>query len=108
MSLAKSDVVTKIVTICLKVQRDMEVEEQDINPDTKPLVDLMEFDSLVSVSATVDLITYYNLPEKDIKASLFLDKDNHPLSISEIAEKIIEIASKQWIRMNWGKLLHHD
>lgn len=95
----KSELQEKLVEIIQEHMRMLNPENPGviITAETKPLIDLPGFDSLIGVAVTVGCLSAMNIADEKLP-TIFVEKDadgkNRPLSVSEISDKLCELISK--------------
>ncbi len=91
----KKDVVKKLISILEKNQKDIGEEVPEIGEKTKPVGDLIKFDSLMGVALTVTCCQIFQISDIHKIESLFVDENDkgHPyaLNIGQIADRILTL-----------------
>lgn len=94
MKLQRNDVLDVLIKVIQGIQQDIVDDPEPIAEETVPIGNLCEFDSLVSVEATVYAFDALGLGEPSC-TSIFISKDSKALSLGQVAERILRLASKR-------------
>jgi hypothetical protein len=91
MRLSREKVIESLVDALMEVQRDVVDEPEPIDENTRPIGDLLNFDSLTSVSVTLNCLTALGFEELPSFPSIFIDKRRDALTVGEVANRIITL-----------------
>lgn len=94
MKLQRKDVLDVLVEVIQEIQQVVADDPEPINEETVPIGNLCEFDSLVSVEATVNAFDALGLVGPSC-TSIFISKDSKALSLGQVADRILKLASKR-------------
>ena len=87
----RDDIVHQVIQAVTKVQETSGRSIGGIGPDTRPLKDLQDFDSLCGVEATVLLSEAVG---RDLPDSVFAPREgSRVLSVNEIADRVLDCMS---------------
>ena len=87
----RDDIVRQVIEAVTHVQETSGRSVGEIGPDTRPLKDLQDFDSLCGVEATVLLSATVG---RDLPDSVFAPQEgSRVLSINEIADRVLDSMS---------------
>ena len=87
----RDDIVRQVIEAVSHVQETSGRSVGEIGPDTRPLKDLQDFDSLCGVEATVLLSDTVG---RDLPDSVFAPQEgSRVLSINEIADRVLDSMS---------------
>ena len=87
----RDDIVRQVIEAVTHVQETSGRSVGEIGPDTRPLKDLQDFDSLCGVEATVLLSDTVG---RDLPDSVFAPQEgSRVLSINEIADRVLDSMS---------------
>ena len=87
----RDDIVRQVIEVVTHVQETSGRSVGEIGPDTRPLKDLQDFDSLCGVEATVLLSDTVG---RDLPDSVFVPQEgSRVLSINEIADRVLDSMS---------------
>ena len=87
----RDDIVRQVIEAVTHVQETSGRSVGEIGPDTRPLKDLQDFDSLCGVEATVLLSDTVG---RDLPDSVFVPQEgSRVLSINEIADRVLDSMS---------------
>ena len=87
----RDDIVRQVIEAVTHVQEISGRSVGEIGPDTRPLKDLQDFDSLCGVEATVLLSDTVG---RDLPDSVFAPQEgSRVLSINEIADRVLDSMS---------------
>jgi hypothetical protein len=82
-----------LIEVIQEIQQVIVDGPEPIGEETVPIGNLCEFDSLVSVEATVNAFNSLGLGEPSC-TSIFISKDSKALSLGQVADRILKLASK--------------
>ena len=87
----RDDIVRQVIEAVTEVQETSGRSVGEIGPDTRPLKDLQDFDSLCGVEATVLLSEAVG---RDLPDSVFAPQEgSRVLSVNEIADRVLDSMS---------------
>ncbi len=93
----RDDIVHQVIQAVTKVQETSGRSVKGIGPDTRPLKELQDFDSLCGVEATVLLSEAVG---RDLPDSVFVAREgSRVLSVKEIAERVLDCMSS--VQVSW-------
>ena len=93
----REDVVRVVIVILQELQSEIGEEVQEIGISTCPVSDMGGFDSLIGVVVTARCIDKFDIKDDKKMVSLFESKKSgEPLTVGEVADKIITLKSKEW------------
>ena len=72
----KKEVVKKLISILEKNQKDIGEEVPEVGEKTKPVGDLIKFDSLMGVALTVTCFEIFQISDVHKIESLFVDEND--------------------------------
>jgi len=92
----KEEILKIIISVLQEIEKNLGNEKTEITSRTRPIGDLAEFDSLTSITATIDCLECLKL-NSDIQ-SLFVGNDSQgnpcALTVDEAADLLVEISTK--------------
>ena len=94
MKLQRNEVLDVLIKVIQEIQLTIVDDPEPIGEETVPIGNLCEFDSLVSVEATVNTFEALGLLEPSC-TSIFISKDSKALSLGKVADRILKLASKR-------------
>lgn len=95
MRLTREKVLESLVDTLMESQMDMADEPEQIDETTRPIGDLLQFDSLTSVVVTLHCLTALGFEELPSFPSLFIDKRGEALTVGEAADRIMAMQQKK-------------
>ncbi len=91
----KKEVVKKLISILEKNQKEIGEEVPEIGEKTKPVGDLVKFDSLMGVALTVTCCETFQISDVHKIESLFVDENDkgypYALNVGQIADRILNL-----------------
>ena len=94
MKLKRKDVLDVLINVLQEIQQTIVDEPETISEETVPIGDLLEFDSLASVEATVNAFDTLKLEPSLSCPSLFISKDSQALTLGQVADRILKMDEK--------------
>jgi len=95
MKLTRKGILDVLIAVLQGIQQDTVDEPEPIDKETVPIGDLVEFDSLASVEATVNALVALGFEEFPSYPSLFISKENEALSLGQVADRILRLRLKR-------------
>lgn len=95
MKVTREKVVEILINALQEGQQDIVDEPEEITESTRPIGDLMYFDSLASVVATVHCLAALGWNDPPSFPSLFLGKPSEALTVGEVADRIMRLKKRQ-------------
>ena len=91
----KKEVVKKIISILEENQKEIGEEAPEIGEKTRPVGDLIKFDSLMGVALTVTCCKIFKISDVHKIESLFVDENDKgfpfALNVGQIADRILTL-----------------
>jgi len=87
----RKEIVDVLINVLQEIQQTIVDEPEDIGEATVPIRDLLEFDSLASVEATVNAFAALKLEPSLSCPSIFISKDSKALTLGQVADRILEL-----------------
>lgn len=92
----REDVVKALIAILQETQSELCDEVEEINVSTCPVGGMSLFDSLMGVVVTARCFERFDIQDDKKTVSLFeTKKSGEPLTIGDVADKIISLKSKE-------------
>jgi hypothetical protein len=95
MKLTHKTIIDVLIAVLQEIQQNIVDEPEPIDEDTVPIGDLVEFDSLASVEATVNALVALGFEEFPSYPSLFISKENKALTLGQVADRILRLKLKR-------------
>lgn len=89
MRLTREKVLEALVDALMEAQMDMADEPEPIDESTRPVGDLLQFDSLTSVVVTLHCLATLEFEELPSFPSLFISKRGDALTVGQVADRIM-------------------
>ena len=93
MKLQRNEVMDVLIKEIQEIQQAIVDTPEQIAEETIPIGNLCEFDSLVSVEATINVFAALGLGEPSC-TSIFISKNGKALSLGQVADRILKLTSK--------------
>lgn len=90
MSLPRNKILETLLSILEEIHGDMVDEPESINEETKPIGDLLDFESLTSVTVTRRFFFSLGVDAEPAFSSVFIDK-NRSLSVGEAVDRVMRL-----------------
>ena len=92
----REDVVNALIIILNEIQSEVSDEVEEIDVSTCPVGGMSHFDSLMGVVVTARCFERFDIQDDKKTVSLFeTKKSGEPLTIGDVADKIISLKSKE-------------
>lgn len=95
MALTRQEVLAALVEALTEAQLDVSQEPEPIDEATRPIGDLLQFDSLTSVVVTLHCLTTLRIEDMPSSPSLFIDKKGQSLTVGEVIDRILSLQKMQ-------------
>ncbi len=95
MKMTREKVVEILINALQEAQQDIVDDPEEITESTRPIGDLMHFDSLASVVVTVHCLVALGWNDPPSFPSLFLGKPSEALTVGEVADRIMRLKKRQ-------------
>jgi hypothetical protein len=95
MPLTRQEVLAALLEALTQAQLDVTHEPEPIDEATRPIGDLLQFDSLTSVVVTLHCFTTLGIEHMPSIPSIFIDKQNRSLTVSEVVDRILTLQKIQ-------------
>jgi hypothetical protein len=94
--MSKDEALKGIKSVLEEISDGLDGKKQEVTLQTRPIGDLIGFDSMMGVVATISCFEKFNL--KVDLPSIFVGKDtnNNPcaLTVEQVADRLVEISQK--------------
>ena len=91
----KNEVVGMLIKILKENQKEIGEEVGDINEKTRPIGDLLKFDSLMSVAVTVTCCKIFGISDDKNIQTLFVGENDNgfpcALSVGQVADLVLTL-----------------
>jgi hypothetical protein len=92
----REDVVEALIVILKEIQSEVSDEVEEIDVSTCPVGGMSHFDSLMGVVVTARCFERFDIKDDKKTVSLFEEKKSgEPLTIGDVADRIITLKSKE-------------
>ena len=95
MKLTRKGILDVLIAVLQEIQQDIVDEPEPIDEETVPIGDLVEFDSLTSVEATINALVTLGFEEFPSYPSIFISKENEALTLGQVADRIMRLRLKR-------------